>query len=149
MQGLLTFRASILADGTFFAPIGEARVSFVDVRDIAAAAVALTQPGHWGQTYTITGPAALSHVEVAEALTQALCRPARFHDAPPDAFAAALAAAGMPRWQIDGLLEDYAHYRRGEAVLLSPAVREVTEQAPRDVATFAWDYASAIAPAPS
>jgi hypothetical protein len=55
----------------------------------------------------------------------------------------------MPRWQIDGLLEDYAHCRRGEAPLLSPAVQEVTGQAPRDIAMFGGGYASAFAPAPS
>lgn len=146
MQGVLAFRHSIAADGAFAAPIGDARVSFVDVRDIAAvAATALTEPGHLGQTYTITGPDALSHRDVAAALSGALGRSVTFSDAPPDAFAAALAAYGMPRWQIDGLIEDYAHYRRGEAAALSSAVRDVTGLAPRDINTFARDYASSFA----
>jgi len=51
MQGLLGFRSSIAAEGRFFAPVGDARVSIVDVRDIAAvAAAALTEHGHQGNT---------------------------------------------------------------------------------------------------
>ena len=57
-QGFFAFRATIANTGKFFAPIGNARVSAVDVRDIAAvAAVALTEQDHIGKTYTITGPA--------------------------------------------------------------------------------------------
>jgi uncharacterized protein YbjT (DUF2867 family) len=59
--GLLAFQPMIAKDGHFVAPIGDARVSAVDVRDIAAiAAVALTEEGHEGKTYTITGPAAVT-----------------------------------------------------------------------------------------
>lgn len=55
MQGLLGFRSSITSEGRFFAPVGNARVSIVDVRDIAAVAVAaLTQNRHEGKTYDIT-----------------------------------------------------------------------------------------------
>src|SRR5262249_34874530 len=62
MQGLLGFRTSIATEGRFFASAGDARVSIVDVRDIAAiAAAALTQEGHVGRTYDITGPEALTH----------------------------------------------------------------------------------------
>jgi len=146
MQGLFAFQRSIAEQSAFVAPIGEARVSLVDVRDIAAvAAVVLTEPGHLGRTYTVTGPQAITHADIATALSLALGRPVAFRDATPEAFAAALAATGMPPWQVDGTLEDYAHYRRGEAALVSPAVRDVTGAAPRDIDTFARDYATAFA----
>jgi uncharacterized protein YbjT (DUF2867 family) len=65
-------------------------VSAVDVRDIAAvAAIALTETGHEGKTYTITGPSAVTHSEIATAITT-------FIDVPPEAFAGALRAAGVP-----------------------------------------------------
>jgi uncharacterized protein YbjT (DUF2867 family) len=52
-----------------------ARVSVLDVRDIAAvAAIALTESGHEGATYTLTGPASITHGEIAAALTSALGR---------------------------------------------------------------------------
>jgi uncharacterized protein YbjT (DUF2867 family) len=144
-QGLLAFAPAIAAQGRFFAPIGDARVSAVDVRDIAAvAAVALTEPGHEGTTYTLTGPAAITHAEIAAALTAALGRDVSFTDVPPDAFAQNLAGI-LPPWQIQGLLEDYAHYRRGEAAAVTQAVAEVTGRPARDVGEFARDYAGAFA----
>lgn len=57
LQGLLAFKDATKAQGQVFAPIGKARISVVDVRDIAAAAVAaLTEPGHESQVYSLTGP---------------------------------------------------------------------------------------------
>ena len=142
-QGLLAFQPMIAGAGHFVAPIGDARVSAVDVRDIAAvAAVALTEEGHDEKIYTITGPTAVTHAEMASALSKATGRPVAFRDVPAHAFAGALKAAGVPPWQVDGLVEDYAHYGRGEAEAISPHVREVTGVAPRDVGRFAEDYRS-------
>lgn len=144
-QGLLLFAGSISTEGTFFAPIGDAAVSAVDVRDIAAvAAVALTEAGHEGATYTLTGPEAITHAQIAAALTTALGRTVRFVDVPPEAFADSIRAV-LPPWQVDGLLEDYAHYRRGEAAAVSPVVAEITGTSPRGIEQFARDYATAFA----
>ena len=41
-----------------------------------------------------------------------------FHDADPQEFARQLAGF-MPPWQVEGLVEDYAHYRRGEAAAVT------------------------------
>ena len=142
-QGLLAFRTMIAAAGQLVAPIGDARVSAVDVRDIAAvAAIVLTEEGHDEKTYTITGPTAVTHTEIASALSKAIGRSVAFIDVSSAVFAAALKAAGVPPWQLDGIVEDYAHYARGEADAISPHVREVTGIDPRDVTRFAQDYAN-------
>ena len=117
-----------------------------DIADVAAAALTesrLAQAGPEGATYTLTGPAAVTHAEMAAALSAALGREITFTDVPPEAFAESLHGV-LPPWQVEGLLEDYAHYRRGEAAAVSPAVMEVTGRAPRDVAQFARDYAPAF-----
>ena len=51
----------------------------------------------------------------------------------------------MPLWQVEGLVEDYAHYSRGEASQVYPTVRELTGAEPRDIAAFARDYVQAFA----
>lgn len=103
-QGLLAVAGTISAQGRFYAPIGEAPVSAVDVRDIAAvAATTLTEAGHEGATYTLTGPAAITHAQIAAALTSALGRDITFIDVParrlrrqPAGHTAALADPGPP-----------------------------------------------------
>ncbi len=146
MQALLGFRSTIKEQNAFYAAAGEAKVSVVDVRDIAEAAVAaLTQPGHTGKIYDLTGPQALSHAEMAAHLSAAMGRAITFVDVPPAAMRDALVKIGMPPWQGDGLVEDYAHYGRGEAAAVAPGVRDATSNAPRSFETFARDYAPQFA----
>jgi uncharacterized protein YbjT (DUF2867 family) len=146
MQGLLGFRASIVAEGQFYAAAGDAKISAVDVRDIAAvAAAALTEDEHAGRTYDITGPEALTHTEMAERLSAAVGRRIEFVDVAPDAMRQALVSAGVQAWQADGLLEDYAHYRRGEAAAIASGIQEASGKAPRTFADFASDYAAVFA----
>ncbi|KFU75229.1 Uncharacterized conserved protein YbjT, contains NAD(P)-binding and DUF2867 domains [Amycolatopsis lurida] len=141
LQALLAF-AGTIAQGFFAAPIGEAAVSAIDTRDIAdAAAAVLTGTGHAGRTYTLTGPRAVTHGQIAQALSTATGRNVTFRDTSADRFAAALNGL-LPRWQIDGLIEDYAHYARGEAAEVHTAVADLTGKPARDVTDFARDHAA-------
>ncbi|MFD4407478.1 NAD(P)H-binding protein [Nocardia sp. NPDC058499] len=145
LQALLAF-AGTIAQGWFAAPIGDAAVSAIDIRDIAeTAAAVLTTTGHTGHTYTLTGPRAVTHAEIAAAISTATGHSITFRDAPPDQFAAAL--AGFPLWQRDGLVEDYAHYARGEAADVHTSVADLTGHPARDITDFARDYAAAFTPA--
>jgi uncharacterized protein YbjT (DUF2867 family) len=150
MQGLLAFRETIIGQARFFAAVGDARISAVDVRDIASAAVAaLVEKGHEAQTYNITGPQALSHGEMAETLSGALGRRIDFVDVPPDAMRETLIKVGLPVWQADGVIEDYAHYARGEAAEITKGVQDATGRPPRTFDDFAGDYAHAFSPSAS
>jgi uncharacterized protein YbjT (DUF2867 family) len=143
MQGLLNFRSTIATRNAFYAAAGDAKVSAVDVRDIAEVAVAaLTESGHEGKLYDLTGPQALTHAEMAEGLSKALGRQVAFVDIPPEAMRDVLLGFGVPVWQADGLIEDYAHYRRGEASAVTSGVRDATGKAPRSFEEFARDYAA-------
>jgi uncharacterized protein YbjT (DUF2867 family) len=143
MQGLLNFRSTIATQNAFYAAAGDAKVSAVDVRDIAEVAVAaLTEAGHEGKIYELTGPQALTHAEMAEGLSEALGRRVAFVDIPPEAMREALLGVGLPVWQADGLVEDYAHYRRGEAAAVTSGVRDAIGKAPRSFDEFARDYAA-------
>jgi uncharacterized protein YbjT (DUF2867 family) len=67
MQALLNFRSALSSQGTLFAAVRNA-----NVRDIASVAErALTESGHEGKIYDITGPEALTHAQMAEQLSQA------------------------------------------------------------------------------
>ncbi|WP_287457319.1 SDR family oxidoreductase [Leptolyngbya sp. UWPOB_LEPTO1] len=145
MQGLLNFRSTITSQNAFYAAIDNAKVSVVDVRDIADVAVAaLTETGHEGKIYNLTGPQALTHAEMAEQLSAALNRQIAFVDIPSEAMRDQLLNIGMPAWQADGLIEDYAHYRRNEAAAIASGIEDATGKAPRQFKDFARDYATAF-----
>ena len=143
MQGLLNFRSTIATQNAFYAAAGDAKVSMVDVRDNADVAVAaLTKPGHEGKIYELTGPQALTHAEMAEGLSKALGRQVAFVDIPPEAMRDALLGVGLPAWRAEGVVEDYALYRRGEAAAVTSGVRDAIGKAPRTFEEFAHDYAA-------
>ncbi len=141
LQAFLDFGPVVQGMGVLPAPIGAARVSVVDVRDIVAvAAAALTEPDHEGATYTITGPAAVTHAEIATAISAATGQEIAFADVPPAAFEEQLRGM-LPPWQLAGLMEDYAHYARGEAADVSPDVAAVTGRPARSMEAFFTEHA--------
>jgi uncharacterized protein YbjT (DUF2867 family) len=145
MQALVGFRATIVSQGAIYAPIGNAKVSIVDVRDIAAVAVrALTEAGHEGKVYDITGRESLTHGEMAATLSLALGKPIKHVDISPTAMREALLSFGLPPWQAEGVVEDYDQYRSGDASAVSTAVRDVTGSEPHSFGQFAKDYAQAF-----
>ncbi len=147
MQGLLNFRPTISSQGIFFAAAQNARVSAVDVRDIAAvAAAALTESGHEGETYELTGPEAITHDQMAEMLSEATRMPIKYVDVPPAALLRALLDLGMPDWQAAGVVEEYGIYRSGEASKVTNTVLEVTGATPRSFLEFATDYSAEFRP---
>ncbi|MBW0101760.1 NAD(P)H-binding protein [Pseudonocardia sp. KRD291] len=149
MQGTLAFAATTAAHDWFGAPIGDAAISLVDTRDIAdAAATVLTEPGHAGRTYTLTGPDALTHHDLARALSVATAREIAFTEVPAEQFAA-MASGLLPPWQLDGFLEDYAHYARGEAAEVHSSVPDLTGRPARGFRAFAHDHAAAFAVDPA
>lgn len=141
MQGLLALSGAVRSAQILPAPIGDARVSLVDVRDIGQmAAHALTSPVPLG-IQTLTGPESLTHTELAAHLSSAVGHEIRFEDTPPAIFGEMLAEV-LPPWQVEGLLEDYAHYARGEAAEVSPTVPDVLGHPARSFEAFANENAT-------
>nr|WP_295876283.1 SDR family oxidoreductase [uncultured Chitinophaga sp.] len=141
MQGLLAFKDYIKNDGQFYAAVGNAAISAVDVRDIAAiAAHALTAAGHENKIYDITGGEVVTHYEMADIFTRVLGKPVKFIDVSPEQMEGAVRAAGFPEWQVGGLIEDYAHYARGEAAIVSQVVPQVTGHAAIRFEQFVQDH---------
>ncbi|MBI9114853.1 NmrA family NAD(P)-binding protein [Sanguibacter suaedae] len=143
MQGLLAVSSIVRSAQILPAPVGDARVSLVDVRDIGdVAAHALTSPASLG-VQTLTGPDSLTHAELAGRLSSATGHEVRFEDTAPAAFGEMLTGV-LPRWQVEGLLEDYAHYARGEAAEVSSTVPDVLGRPARTFADFALENTAAF-----
>lgn len=111
--------------GNFYVDAGPAKISMVDTRDVAAvAAVVLTESGHAGAHYDVTGPEALSYTDVADRLTRALGRPVSYVAVEDEPVRAAILGAGLNQWFADalaGLYEDYG--RSGTPRLRGPGHR--------------------------
>ena len=99
MQNYLTYEGeNVLGAGEIPLPTGEGRASYVDVLDIAevAAEVLAAPDAHAGRAYTLTGPEAHSHGELAALLSAALGAPVRFSDPSPEDYRARLVSYGVP-----------------------------------------------------
>jgi uncharacterized protein YbjT (DUF2867 family) len=120
---------SIGADGCFHVNAGSARISMVDARDVAAvAAVTLTDPGHEGRRYDVTGPEALSYAEVARRLTRAIGWPTTYVDASDAAMREQLHEWGMDDWLVATAAELFEEYRSAGAFGYASAVTETVER---------------------
>ena len=118
-------------------PLGEAKYCFIDAQDIAATAVAaLTEDGHEGKVYDLTGPEALSYAEAARIVARATGEPFTFVDIPPQECRANLLAAGIDAWFVDEILEWFALFRNGRVGGVSDAVGTVSGRAPRALSNF-------------
>jgi uncharacterized protein YbjT (DUF2867 family) len=139
MQNIVTYNApSIRAQGAFYAAMGDAKTSLIDVRDIAVAtAKILADPAaHAGKTYELNGPEAFSNAEVAEKISRATGRPVRFVDIPEEAQRKSMLDLGMPEWQVTALLELQQYYKAGKAANITDVLPKLLGRAPLTLEQF-------------
>ncbi|WP_051367299.1 NAD(P)H-binding protein [Hamadaea tsunoensis] len=121
-----------------------ARTSTVHERDVAAvAARALTEPGHAGKSYILTGPESLSQADKVRLLGAATGRPLTFQELPPDDVRAGMLAAGLPEEVPDRLLGSLADYAR-EPGPTSDDVEKVLGRPALTFADWAAEHAAAF-----
>jgi uncharacterized protein YbjT (DUF2867 family) len=103
MQNYLNFGTpqTIQGQGAFYAPLGDAKLSPIDTRDISAvAAKVLIESGHEGKRYELTGSESLSSAEIAELFSKALGRKISYVDISEEKAREAMAANGVPAWLV-------------------------------------------------
>lgn len=138
-----SIHAGIRAAGVIRLPAADARISFVDARDVGAvAAEALLDDRHAGQAYTLTGPDALDHADIARALAAASGRDVRYEAIDEDTARRLVTAAGLPPARVDRLLGFYRLVRTGLSSPVSLDVARVLGRPPTPVSTFARDFAT-------
>ncbi|HZA69792.1 MAG TPA: SDR family oxidoreductase [Nitrososphaeraceae archaeon] len=147
MQGFINFQGSTIKNsGAFYIPAEDAKVSFVDARDIAAVAVKALMNGdnHYNKTYVITGPEALSYHRAAEILSNATGKKIDYVNISEEETREALKETGMNDWLINTILDLYTLYRKGHASEVSSAVENVTGRKATTFVEFAEDHADAF-----
>lgn len=113
MQMYLREPPTVAANKALIRPMGNAKLSPVDVDDIAKVAFALLRDGgHEGMSYDMTGPEALTMTDVAERISQAIGKTIRYVDIAPENYRQTLSAAEIPQDFADVLDEVYAERRK-------------------------------------
>lgn len=144
MQNAVTYMGdTIRADSAFYTAAEDAKISQVDVRDIAEIAVkALTESGHDGKVYTLNGSEALTYDEIAAVLSNELKRPIKHVSLPPADLKGAMVSQGVPEILADRLLDLERYYREGRASGSQSDIRAVTGHDPRRFADYVHETAS-------
>ena len=140
------FRELVLGDEVAL-PADEVLEPFVDIDDIADVAVAaLTEEGHAGEVYEVTGPRLMTFADAVAEIAQATGREIRYRAISTEAFKAGLARAGVPNAHIE--LLDYlfttvldgrnAHVADGVQRALGRPARDFRNYAGNAAASGAW-----------
>lgn len=130
--------ASLLGDeGELRLPTGDGREAFIDLEDLAdVAAAALTEDGHTGRTYVLSGARSLSFEEAVAEIARATGRPLRFVPVSEDAYRVELVAAGYPGAVIDDTVAVLRHIRLERGSEPTDGVREALGRPPRDFSDY-------------
>jgi len=137
------FHGPIMA-GELALPAGDMKEPFIDVEDIADVAVALlTEPGHAGRTYELSGPRGITFHEAVEEIARASGRQVRYTEVSPEEYVAALVAAGSSPEDADYLRELFDLMSRGLTAEVTDGVRRVLGREPRDFTAYVGAAAAA------
>lgn len=126
-----------IIQGELALPVSNIAEPFVDVEDIAEIAVlALTQPGHSGQLYELTGPRALTFAEAVDEIARGTGRDIRFVAVPPNAYKEALEQAQLPAELIDLVLYLFTTVLDGRNTPLADGVQRALGRPARDFSDY-------------
>jgi uncharacterized protein YbjT (DUF2867 family) len=139
MQNLTPmYGESVAMTSTLYAPAGDARIPFVDTRDVAAVATAvLTGAGHEGLVYEITGPELYTYAGVAQLLSAQLGRTVEFVDVPDDAAYKSMTDLGMSEYMAHSLITLFHLFRaNGSTAVTLGTVTRLTGRPARTLQTY-------------
>ena len=141
----------MILDGAITLPAADVGEPFVDADDIADVVVAsLTEDGHDGEVYEVTGPRLLTFTDAAREISRAAGREVRFMRIPREDFNAGIAASGAPAeiaWLLNYLFDRVldgrnAHVCDGVRRALGREPTDFAEYARRVAASGAWRVAA-------
>lgn len=138
MQNFVNFLGnSIKNNNVFYGSVDNAKMSFIDVNDIAAVAVhCLLYDENKGKSYTLTGSESLSYYDAAEYLTKVLGKQISYVDISDDEMAKNMKNAGMDDWTTNSLIELAKFTREGYLSGITDSVEKITGNKPKTFLEF-------------
>jgi uncharacterized protein YbjT (DUF2867 family) len=142
MQNTLMAASTVATQGKIYQPMKDGRLGMIDARDIGAvAARVLTEEGHDGQIYTLTGPAAISFHDVARILSGILGREVSYLSVSLDKAKETMLARGLSEWLADTLTEYANAHSAGYSDWTTDDVERLTDHRATPYQQFAKDFA--------
>lgn len=139
------FAPSIRAQGVFHSSMGNAGVSFLDVRDIAAVVAKSLDAGeHSGQIYELNGPEALNYSELAEKIAKHSGRDVQYVDIPAEKQRQAILGCGLPEWHAEAILDLQAYYIKGKGGKVDGLLEQLIGRPPITMDQFLAEFGRAF-----
>ena len=135
------FHELVLA-GQVALPAGDVQEPFIDIEDIAEVAVAaLTEDGHQGRVYEVTGPRLMTFADAVREISEAAGRDVDYVQIPAQAFQEGLAEAGLPKGQIELLDYLFTTVLDGRNASVTDGVQQALGRPARDFRDYAREVA--------
>jgi uncharacterized protein YbjT (DUF2867 family) len=132
LQNIAAFFApTIRTQNAFYADLGETKISYLDIGDIAGVAVKSLQAGaHVGKIYELNGPEAVSNQELARRISKVAGRPVNYVDLLSSTYRDSMLGLGMPEWQVTALLELHEYYNQARGAKTDGLLKSLIERDP-------------------
>jgi uncharacterized protein YbjT (DUF2867 family) len=142
MQNTMMAAQTIESDGVIYWDMKDGKLGMIDVRDIADAAFgAITQNGHEGKSYILTGPDPVSFHDIAHIFSKVLSKEVKYVNVPGEASFQAMVGMGIPEWIAKGYQELSEGFSDNFANSTNNNVEILTGHKARSFEQFATDFA--------
>lgn len=143
MQNFNTFWVGgILSEGKILLPAGEAKTSFIDTRDISAVAAKLLVSDDQlsNKAFNLTGGEAITHTQVAQAITEASGRKVVYQETSPEEFVKMLSSFGLEANYVNFLNLIMGYLKAGYNAGITSSVKDILGREPLKFQDYAKDY---------
>ena len=141
MQNFVGSAKTIIEQNKFFLPMSEGRTGMIDTRDVGKViAKVLSEEGHEGQSYQITGPEILSFYDVAEKFSSVLRREVLYVDMPMDAYKNILSQFLTNQWHLDSVIDLFGGIAEGGIEYKTDTFEELIGTPPRSLEDFIEEH---------
>jgi len=141
MQNFIGSAKTIVEQNKFFLPMSDGKTGMIDTRDVGKViAKVLSEEGHEGQSYQITGPETLSFYNVAEKFSSVLKREVLYVDMPMDAYKNILSQFLTNQWHLDSVIDLFAGIAEGGIEYNTDTFEELIGTPPRSLEDFIEEH---------
>jgi len=137
------FLLDAVLSGTVALPVGDVGEPFIDTDDIADVAVAaLTEQGHAGQLYELTGPRLITFAEAVDEISWMSSQSVNFEQITPEQYSEALGQYGVPEDVVALVMYLFTTVLDGRNANVADGVQRALGREPRDFSEYVRDAAA-------